>query len=77
MNDFSELSDGVAIAALIYFYCPNELPWQYVTVSNTPTSSDCIQNFSVINDFCDRSLPFKIFHMRPQDVYYIRGYLYN
>ncbi|XP_022172106.1 patronin isoform X5 [Myzus persicae] len=73
VNDFHEISDGAAIAALISFYCPDELPWQYITVSKAPTSTDCIKNFSVINDFCDHSLPFSIFHMRPQDVYYIRG----
>lgn len=74
VNDFHEMSDGASIAALISFYCPDELPWQYITASKAPTSSDCIKNFSVINDFCDHSLPFSIFHMRPQDVYYIRGY---
>ncbi|XP_025203346.1 patronin isoform X4 [Melanaphis sacchari] len=73
VNDFHEISDGAAIAALISFYCPDELPWQYITVSKAPTSTDCIKNFSVISDFCDHSLPFSIFHMRPQDVYYIRG----
>ncbi|VVC34989.1 Hypothetical protein CINCED_3A002661 [Cinara cedri] len=73
VNDFHEISDGASIAALISFYCPDELPWEYITVSNAPNSSDCIKNFSVINDFCDRSLSYSIFHMRPQDVYYIRG----
>ncbi|CAH1732677.1 patronin [Aphis gossypii] len=73
VNDFHEVSDGAAIAALISFYCPDELPWQYITVSKAPTSTDCIKNFTVINEFCDHSLPFSIFHMRPQDVYYIRG----
>lgn len=74
VNDFHEISDGSAIAALISFYCPDELPWHYIIASKAPTSTDCIKNFSVINDFCDCSLPFSIFHMRPQDVYYIRGY---
>ncbi|XP_050439779.1 patronin isoform X2 [Adelges cooleyi] len=73
VNDFHEMSDGAAAAALISFYCPEELPWQYITTSKAPTSSDCIKNFTVINEFCDNSLPFSIFHMRPQDVYYIRG----
>ncbi|XP_050529806.1 patronin isoform X2 [Daktulosphaira vitifoliae] len=73
VNDFHEVSDGAAIAALISFYCPDELPWQHITSSKAPTSSDCIKNFSLINEFCDNSLPFSIFHMRPQDVYYIRG----
>lgn len=68
------MSDGVSIAALISFYCPNELPWKRIIASKAPTSSDCINNFSVIKDFCDNSLPYNIFHMRPQDIYYIRGY---
>lgn len=76
VNDFHEISDGASIAALISFYCPDELPWEYITISNAPNSSDCIKNFNVINDFCDKSLSYSIFHMRPQDVYYIRGYYY-
>lgn len=68
------MSDGVSISALISFYCPNELPWQHIIVSKAPTSSDCISNFSVINNFCHHSLPYSIFHMDPHDIYYIRGY---
>lgn len=42
-------------------------------MSQVPTVSDCVRNLTLVHDFCARALPAGIFHMSPEDVYYMRG----
>ncbi|XP_025830608.1 patronin isoform X4 [Agrilus planipennis] len=73
VQDFKDLCDGVALAALISFYCPDELPWSKIRVSYLPTVSESLHNIGLVQSFCQRCLPASIFHMVPEDVTYMRG----
>lgn len=73
ISDLQEMYDGVSVAALIAFYCPEELPWQRITLSRIPTVSDRVRNLLLVYEFCQNSLPYSVFHMTPEDVSYMRG----
>jgi len=73
LRELKDLCDGVSLAALISFYCPEELPWTDVVVNYLPTISDSVQNLMLVYNFCTRSLPCSVFHMMPEDVTYMRG----
>ncbi|XP_021925923.1 patronin isoform X2 [Zootermopsis nevadensis] len=73
VQELKDLCDGISLAALVSFYCPEELPWTDVVVSYLPTVSDCVQNLMLVYNFCTRSLPCSVFHMMPEDVTYMRG----
>ncbi|KAG8291324.1 hypothetical protein J6590_063361 [Homalodisca vitripennis] len=73
VSDLNELCDGVSLAGLIAFYCPEELPWRSITVNKVPTVSDRVRNLMLVHDFCLNSLPFTVFHMMPEDISYMRG----
>ncbi|XP_044012467.1 patronin isoform X14 [Aphidius gifuensis] len=72
-KDFQSLCDGVGLAAVIAFYCPNELNWKNIKVSKRPSVADALHNLSLVHSFCMRCLPYSIFHMQPEDVTYMRG----
>uniref|UniRef100_A0A1B6FVT7 Patronin n=1 Tax=Cuerna arida TaxID=1464854 RepID=A0A1B6FVT7_9HEMI len=73
VSDLNDLCDGVSLAGLIAFYCPEELPWRSITVNKVPTVSDRVRNLLLVHDFCLNSLPFTVFHMMPEDISYMRG----
>ncbi|XP_073995235.1 calmodulin-regulated spectrin-associated protein patronin isoform X19 [Rhodnius prolixus] len=73
VSSLQDLCDGVSLCGLVSFYCPEELPWSSISVSQVPTVSDCVRNLTLVHDFCARALPAGIFHMSPEDVYYMRG----
>ncbi|XP_069685522.1 patronin isoform X3 [Periplaneta americana] len=73
VRELKDLCDGISLAALVSFYCPEELPWTDVVVSYLPTISDSVQNLMLVYNFCTRSLPCSVFHMMPEDVTYMRG----
>ncbi|CAH0752775.1 unnamed protein product [Bemisia tabaci] len=73
ITDVLELCDGIGLAALVSFYCPDDLPWRKILVNKVPTISDCVRNLLLVHDFCQQSLPYSIFHMMPEDVSYLRG----
>ncbi|KAK9510532.1 hypothetical protein O3M35_005291 [Rhynocoris fuscipes] len=68
-----DLCDGVSLCGLVSFYCPEELHWSNISISQVPTVSDCVRNLTLVHDFCTKALPANIFHMSPEDVYYMRG----
>lgn len=72
VKDLKDLCDGVALAALISYYCPDELPWTELRLSYLPTVSESLHNLSLVQKFCQDSLPATIFHMVPGDVTYMR-----
>ncbi|XP_070515974.1 patronin isoform X14 [Cardiocondyla obscurior] len=72
-KDFQSLCDGVGLAAVVAFYCPNELNWMEIRVSKRPSVADALHNLSLVHAFCIRCLPYSIFHMQPEDVTYMRG----
>ncbi|XP_023703294.1 patronin isoform X3 [Cryptotermes secundus] len=73
VRELTDLCDGISLATLVSFYCPEELPWTDVNVSYLPKISDSLQNLMLVYNFCSRSLPFSVFHMMPEDVTYMRG----
>ncbi|XP_026293230.1 patronin isoform X4 [Frankliniella occidentalis] len=71
IKELKDLSDGVGLAALVSFYCPEEVPWKDVVVSNFPTVSDSVKNLMLVHDFCRRCLPHTVFHLMPEDISYL------
>ncbi|XP_043262535.1 patronin isoform X4 [Colletes gigas] len=72
-KDFQSLCDGVGLAAVVAFYCPGELNWMDIRVSKKPSVADALHNLSLVHTFCNRCLPYSIFHTQPEDVTYMRG----
>ncbi|XP_063914584.1 patronin isoform X4 [Zophobas morio] len=72
INELKDLVDGVALAALISYYCPDELPWTDLKISYVPNVQDSLHNLTLVQDFCNRCLPVSIFHIQPEDVTYMR-----
>ncbi|XP_014260649.1 patronin isoform X4 [Cimex lectularius] len=72
-KQLQDLCDGASLAGLVSFYCPEELHWSSICVSQLPTVPDCVRNLTLVSDFCQKALPYNIFHMAPEDVYYMRG----
>uniref|UniRef100_A0A182IPY1 CKK domain-containing protein n=1 Tax=Anopheles atroparvus TaxID=41427 RepID=A0A182IPY1_ANOAO len=75
VRDFRELCDGVCLAYLISYYCPKLVPWHSVKFNHVPTIevSDSIHNILIVSNFSERSLPYTVFHMSPEDITYMRG----
>ncbi|XP_044267982.1 patronin isoform X5 [Tribolium madens] len=72
VHDLKDLTDGVALAALISYYCPDELPWTDLKISYVRNVQDSLYNISLVQDFCNRCLPVSIFHIQPEDFTYMR-----
>lgn len=76
MHNIQDLSDGVALAALVALYCPSELPWETVLVPNsqqgTASVGQSVHNLSLVQQFCQDALPSDLMHMAPEDVTYLR-----
>ncbi|KAK3922426.1 Patronin, partial [Frankliniella fusca] len=71
IKELKDLSDGVGLAALVSFYCPEEVPWKDVVISYLPTVSDSVKNLMLVHDFCQRCLPHTVFHLMPEDISYL------
>lgn len=72
IRELKDLCDGVGLAALVSYYCPDELPWTELKVSYVPTVQESLHNVSLLQNFCNRCLPSPIFHLSPEDVTYMR-----
>lgn len=75
VKDYIELCDGVCLAYLISYYCPNIVPWTSVRLNYMPTVEDSISNILLVSNFSQKHLPYSVFHMTPQDVTYMRGWV--
>ncbi|XP_031639634.1 patronin-like, partial [Contarinia nasturtii] len=72
VRDYIDLCDGVSLAYLISYYCPNIVPWTSVRLNYMPTVEDSIFNILLVSNFSQKHLPYSVFHMTPQDVTYMR-----
>ncbi|XP_015522399.2 patronin isoform X6 [Neodiprion lecontei] len=72
-TDFQSLCDGVGLAAVVAFYCPEELNWKDIRISKRLSVADALHNLLLVQTFCARCLPYSIFHMQNEDVTYMRG----
>ncbi|XP_026472192.1 patronin-like [Ctenocephalides felis] len=73
VREYKDLCDGIALAALVSFYCPDELPADKIQLSNLPTVQQSVHNLSLVQQFSQNALPFSVFHMTPEDITYMRG----
>ncbi|XP_074040441.1 calmodulin-regulated spectrin-associated protein patronin isoform X3 [Leptinotarsa decemlineata] len=73
LRELKDLCDGVGLAALISYYCPDELHWTEIRISCVPSVQDSLYNLRLLHDFCSRCLPTSIYHLMPEDVTYMRG----
>ncbi|CAH1102596.1 unnamed protein product [Psylliodes chrysocephalus] len=71
-RELKDLCDGVGLAALISYYCHDELSWTDIRITCVPSVQDSIYNLKLLEDFCLRCLPASIFHLMPEDVTYMR-----
>ncbi|XP_045470895.1 patronin isoform X5 [Harmonia axyridis] len=72
IRELKDLCDGVGLAALVSYYCPDELPWSELKVSYVPTVHESLHNVNLLQNFCNRCLPCPIFHLSPEDITYMR-----
>ncbi|KAJ8975827.1 hypothetical protein NQ317_003863 [Molorchus minor] len=72
LRELKDLCDGVALTALISYYCPDELHWTEIRTSRVPSLQDSLFNLRLVQDFCCRCLPASIFHLMPEDITYMR-----
>ncbi|KAJ8916210.1 hypothetical protein NQ315_016349 [Exocentrus adspersus] len=75
VRELKDLCDGVGLAALISYYCPEELHWTEIRVSTLPSLQDSLYNLRLVQDFCYRCLPASIFHLMPEDITYMRDFM--
>lgn len=75
ISTMNDLCDGVRLASLVSFYCPDELPWNQLVITKLPTVSDSLHNLMLVYEFCHHCLPYSVFHMMPEDVTYLKRYV--
>ncbi|XP_029406284.2 patronin isoform X15 [Bactrocera dorsalis] len=73
VHDYQSLCDGVCLALFISYYCPKALPWTLVRINYLPAVEDSVHNVSLVSNFCQKHLPYNVFHMMPEDVTYMRN----
>ncbi|XP_064106006.1 uncharacterized protein LOC135215372 isoform X4 [Macrobrachium nipponense] len=73
IQDLSDLSDGIGLAALIAFYCPQELQWGDIAVADPPSIADSIYNIGLVIKFCQDSLPYNPCLLTKEDIVYMHS----
>ncbi|XP_066967195.1 uncharacterized protein Patronin isoform X17 [Macrobrachium rosenbergii] len=73
IQDLSDLSDGIGLAALIAFYCPQELQWGDIAVADPPSIADSIYNIGLVIKFCQESLPYNPCLLTKEDIVYMHS----
>nr|XP_027235985.1 calmodulin-regulated spectrin-associated protein 2-like [Penaeus vannamei] len=73
IQDLSDLSDGIGLAALIAFYCPQELPWGEIAVADPPSIADSLYNIGLVIRFCQESLPYNPCLLTKEDIVYMHS----
>ncbi|XP_017772472.1 PREDICTED: patronin isoform X3 [Nicrophorus vespilloides] len=73
ITKWRDLCDGIGIAGLISYYCPEKLLWSKIKISALPTVPESLHNLRLVQDFCSQCLPANVFHMMPEDITYMRG----
>lgn len=74
VRDYQDLFDGICLALLISYYCPNVLKWTDVRFNYLPAVEDSIHNVLLVSNFSQKHLPYNVFHMLPEDMTCMRGY---
>lgn len=72
ITNLEGLCDGLRLACLVSFYCPDELPADHLVVNKVPSVSDSVHNLTLVYEFCRHCLPYPVFHMMPEDVTYLK-----
>lgn len=70
--NLEDLFDGLKLACLVSYYCPDELPSDHLVVNRVPSVSETVHNLNLVFDFCRHCLPYPVFHMTPEDVTYLK-----
>ncbi|CAL4102155.1 unnamed protein product [Meganyctiphanes norvegica] len=73
IQDLSDLSDGIGLAALVAFYCPQELPWAEIAVADPPSIADSLYNIGLVMKFCQESLPYNPCLLTKEDIVYMHS----
>ena len=75
IQDLSDLSDGIGLAALVSYYCPQELAWGDIAVADPPSMADSLYNIGLVIKFCHEALPYNPCLLTREDVVYMHRYL--
>ncbi|XP_037947366.1 patronin isoform X4 [Teleopsis dalmanni] len=73
VQNFQDLCNGICLALLISYYCPKVVPWTCVRINHLPAVEDSIYNVLIVSNFSQTHLPYTVFHMKPEDITYMRG----
>ncbi|KAK3888904.1 hypothetical protein Pcinc_007065 [Petrolisthes cinctipes] len=73
IQDLSDLSDGIGLAALVAFYCPQELSWRDIAVADPPSIADSLYNVGLVIKFCQESLPYNPCLLTKEDIVYMHS----
>ena len=71
IQDLSDLSDGIGLAALISYYCPQDLSWTDIAVADPPSMADSLYNIGLVIRFCHESLPYNPCLLTKEDIAYM------
>lgn len=67
-----DMGDGCCVATLLSFYCPQILHLQDVCLKSNVGIADSLYNLRLIRSFCERHLPFRVWHFSYEDVLYMQ-----
>lgn len=62
-----DLSDGCSLAALLSFYCPEDLSWREICNNEPMSLADSAYNLQLVQFFCQEKLPCDIFFLSVED----------
>ncbi|XP_032395350.1 calmodulin-regulated spectrin-associated protein 1a isoform X4 [Etheostoma spectabile] len=71
-----DVCDGMALLALIHFYCPELIRLEDICLKEVPSIADCVYNIQLLQEFCNEYLD-KCFYLKPEDILYSPPVLKN
>ncbi|RWS13538.1 calmodulin-regulated spectrin-associated protein 2-like protein [Dinothrombium tinctorium] len=71
LEDLSDLSDGCSLAAVLSFYCPDQLKWTEICFNESMGMADSIYNLQLVQYFCQEKLPYNICFLNLEDFLYL------
>ncbi|XP_039636304.1 calmodulin-regulated spectrin-associated protein 1-B-like isoform X2 [Perca fluviatilis] len=71
-----DVCDGMALLAVIHFYCPELIRLEDICLKEVPSIADCVYNIQLLQEFCNEYLD-KCFYLKPEDMLYSPPVLKN
>uniref|UniRef100_A0A8C9Z7N6 Calmodulin regulated spectrin-associated protein 1a n=1 Tax=Sander lucioperca TaxID=283035 RepID=A0A8C9Z7N6_SANLU len=71
-----DVCDGMALLAVVHFYCPELIRLEDICLKEVPSIADCVYNIQLLQEFCNEYLD-KCFYLKPEDMLYSPPVLKN